>query len=69
MTTQNLHNSPGEVVFPAVNSAPAPIIAPATIMFLIRSRVDYVKGRLQSKFVFNNPNEKGRFRCGESFYV
>lgn len=44
-------------------------IDPAAIMFLIGSEVDYIEDRLESKFVFNNPNEKGRCGCGESFNV
>jgi iron-sulfur cluster assembly protein len=31
--------------------------------------VDYVRQGLNSKFVFNNPNEKGQCGCGESFTV
>ena len=44
-------------------------IDPAAIMFLVGSEVDYIEDRLESKFVFNNPNEKGRCGCGESFNV
>lgn len=44
-------------------------IDPAAIMFLIGSEMDYVEDRFESKFVFNNPNEKGRCGCGESFHV
>ena len=32
-------------------------------------RADFVKDKLQSRFVFNNPQEKGRCGCGESFHV
>jgi iron-sulfur cluster assembly protein len=31
--------------------------------------MDYVKDRLSSKFVFNNPNAKENCGCGESFSV
>jgi iron-sulfur cluster assembly protein len=31
--------------------------------------MDYVEDKLQSGFVFNNPNEKSRCGCGESFSV
>ncbi len=31
--------------------------------------VDYVKQGLNSKFVFNNPNQTGQCGCGESFTV
>ncbi len=45
------------------------IVAPTASLFLIGSEVDYVEDRLQSGFVFSNPNEKGRCGCGESFHV
>jgi iron-sulfur cluster assembly accessory protein len=44
-------------------------IDPAATMFLLGSEMDYVEDRLQSGFVFNNPNEKSRCGCGESFSV
>lgn len=45
------------------------VIDPKAIMFLIGTEMDYVVDKLQSGFVFNNPNEKGRCGCGESFHV
>jgi len=44
-------------------------IDPKALMFLIGTTMDYVDEKLQSGFVFNNPNEKGRCGCGESFHV
>ncbi len=44
-------------------------IDPVALMFIIGSKMDYVEGKLQSGFVFENPNEKGRCGCGESFHV
>lgn len=44
-------------------------IDPAATMFLIGSEMDYKEDKLQSGFTFNNPNEKGRCGCGESFHV
>lgn len=44
-------------------------IEPTSIIFLFGSEIDYREGRLESGFVFNNPNEKGRCGCGESFMV
>jgi len=44
-------------------------IDPAATMFLLGSEMDYVEDTLQSGFVFNNPNEKSRCGCGESFSV
>ena len=47
----------------------AVFIDPKAIMFLIGTEMDFVEDELQSGFVFNNPNEKGRCGCGESFHV
>ena len=44
-------------------------IDPAAIMFIIGTEMDYVEDQFQSQFVFNNPNEKARCGCGESFSV
>lgn len=38
-------------------------------LFLIGTEMDYETKALTSGFVFNNPNEKGRCGCGESFHV
>ena len=38
-------------------------------LFLIGTKMDYLKGELESGFKFINPNEKGRCGCGESFHV
>ncbi len=45
------------------------LIESRALMYLIGSEMDYVEDKLQSGFVFNNPNEKGRCGCGESFHV
>lgn len=39
------------------------------IMFVVGTEMDFVEEKLQSGFVFKNPNEKGRCGCGESFHV
>ena len=44
-------------------------IDPKATLFIIGTRMDYVEDKLQSGFVFTNPNEKGRCGCGESFHV
>ena len=44
-------------------------IDPTAVMFLIGTEMDYVEDKLQSGFVFKNPNEKNRCGCGESFNV
>lgn len=45
------------------------LIDPKAAMFLIGTEMDFVEEKLKSGFVFNNPNEKGRCGCGESFHV
>jgi iron-sulfur cluster assembly protein len=44
-------------------------IDPTAVMFLLGTEMDYVEDKIQSGFVFNNPNESGRCGCGESFTV
>ena len=44
-------------------------IDPAAIMFIIGTEMDWVEDEFQSNFVFNNPNEKARCGCGESFSI
>lgn len=39
------------------------------VLFLLGSTMDYRETDFESGFVFNNPNEKARCGCGESFYV
>jgi iron-sulfur cluster assembly protein len=38
-------------------------------LFLIGSVMDYRVDKLTAGFTFENPNEKGRCGCGESFHV
>ena len=45
------------------------VIDPEAAKFLVGAEIDYVEEKLHSGFVFNNPNEKGRCGCGESFHV
>ena len=44
-------------------------VDPTAVMFLIGTEMDYKEDKLQSGFVFSNPNEKARCGCGESFSV
>ncbi len=44
-------------------------VDPKATMFILGCEIDYVEDKLQSGFVFNNPNEKGRCGCGESFHI
>lgn len=39
------------------------------IMYFIGTQMDYQEDKLQSGFIFNNPNEKARCGCGESFSI
>lgn len=45
------------------------LIDPKATMFVLGTEMDYVEEKLESGFVFRNPNEKGRCGCGESFHV
>ncbi len=45
------------------------LIDPKASMFIFGTEMDFVEEKLQSGFVFRNPNEKGRCGCGESFHV
>ncbi|NNM57935.1 iron-sulfur cluster assembly accessory protein [Acidocella sp.] len=38
-------------------------------LFLIGTTMDYKVDKLTAGFTFENPNEKGRCGCGESFHV
>ena len=44
-------------------------IDPTAVMFILGSEMDYEEDKFQTGFVFNNPNEKSRCGCGESFMV
>jgi len=44
-------------------------IDPTAVMFLLGSEMDYQEDKFHTGFVFNNPNEKSRCGCGESFNV
>ncbi len=44
-------------------------IDPKATMFLLGSVMDYRTDKLSSRFVFDNPNEKGTCGCGESFTI
>ena len=45
------------------------LIDPKASLFILGSEMDFEQDKLQSGFVFRNPNEKGRCGCGESFHV
>lgn len=45
------------------------LIDPKAVMFILGTEMDYVEEKMQSGFIFTNPNEKGRCGCGQSFHV
>lgn len=45
------------------------LIEPKAMMFILGTEMDYTVEKMQSGFVFRNPNEKGRCGCGKSFHV
>ena len=44
-------------------------VDPKAATYLAGTEMDFVESDLESGFVFNNPNEKSRCGCGESFQV
>lgn len=40
-----------------------------SFFIMLGSEMDYLEDRLNSKFVFNNPNAKSTCGCGESFNI
>ena len=45
------------------------IVDPKSLVYLDGTELDFVKEGLNEGFQFNNPNEKDRCGCGESFTV
>jgi iron-sulfur cluster assembly protein len=45
------------------------LIDPKAVMFILGTELDFVDEKMQSGFVFRNPNEKGTCGCGKSFHV
>lgn len=45
------------------------LIDPKAVLFLLGSRIDYVTETLESKFVFDNPNQTDACGCGESVTI
>jgi len=42
------------------------LIDPKAILFLLGTEMDFVRDKLQARFVFNNPNQTSACGCGES---
>ena len=45
------------------------VVDPMAVMYLLGTRIDYKEDRLGAQFIFENPNEKSRCGCGESFSI
>ena len=45
------------------------MVDPKSLAYLDGTELDYVREGLQEGFKFNNPNERDRCGCGESFRV
>lgn len=45
------------------------VVDPKSLVYLEGTELDFGKEGLNEGFKFNNPNEKGRCGCGESFNV
>ena len=45
------------------------IVSPKSLVYLTGMELDFAKEGLNEGFKFNNPNEKERCGCGESFTV
>jgi iron-sulfur cluster assembly protein len=45
------------------------LVDPKSLAYLEGTQLDYVREGLNEGFKFNNPNEKDRCGCGESFNV
>ena len=43
------------------------LVAPAALMHVVGTTMDYVEDRLRAEFVFQNPRATGTCGCGESF--
>ncbi len=43
------------------------LVAPAALMHVVGTTMDYVENRLRAEFVFQNPRATGTCGCGESF--
>lgn len=44
-------------------------VDPKAIMFILGTEMDFIEDKMQSGFVFTNPNAKGQCGCGKSFHV
>src|SRR3954468_3349950 len=42
------------------------LVDPKAVLFLLGPEMDYKADKMQSQFIFNNPNQTGACGCGES---
>ena len=42
------------------------MVDPKAVLFLLGTEMDYKADKMQSQFIFNNPNQTGACGCGES---
>ena len=42
------------------------LVDPKAVLFLLGTEMDYKADKMQSQFIFNNPNQTGACGCGES---
>ena len=42
------------------------LVDPKAVLFLLGTEMDYKSDKMQSQFIFNNPNQTGACGCGES---
>jgi iron-sulfur cluster assembly protein len=42
------------------------LVDPKAVLFLLGTEMDYQVNKMQSQFIFNNPNQTGACGCGES---
>ena len=42
------------------------LVEPKAVLFLLGTEMDYKSDKMQSQFIFNNPNQTGACGCGES---
>ncbi len=45
------------------------IIDPKALLYIMGSKMDYVREEFNEGFIFQNPNEKGKCGCGKSFAI
>src|SRR6202051_1901040 len=45
------------------------LVDPKAVLFLLGTEMDYKADKMQSQFIFNNPNQTGACGCGESLQL